>query len=185
MANEQRHGQQQQGGANQPPAAAVPKPAVDGKADTASAMAVPSLLEGDFHEQDIKQNRWTVFAKAGVLYEDVLKPRYWANVVPRARVAALINVLADDMSWYAELIVAAKYPGGLDVRPLRHTVIPRSSVATPESQYEIRYGGLNALWQVVQKSDGRIIFGDGKGRTEEEAQAWLRDYLRSSGVRAG
>lgn len=184
MANEQRHGQQQQGGANQPPVTA-PLKAAEASVAAADGKAVPSLLEGDFHEQDIKQNRWTVFAKAGVLYEDVLKPRYWANVVPRARVAALINVLADDMSWYAELIVAAKYPGGLDVRPLRHTVIPRSSVATPESQYEIRYGGLNALWQVVQKSDGRIIFGDGKGRTEEEAQAWLRDYLRSSGVRAG
>ena len=147
---------------------------------------VQPMAEGDFSEKQFKQLEYVGYAKAGTTIEDMLKREYWAHVAAKLRPMTRLIIMTEDRRLYVEFIAFAVGSNWAEVRQFGKEinvdkVSARGSVA---DDYEISDGGLVKEWQIVRKSDGRVIKGDGTLKNEDEARKWLGEYLRAQGLRA-
>lgn len=143
------------------------------------------IKERYFKEQAFRQNTWIATPEKGVRLEDVLKPEFWANVAKLLRAPDKIIVMAEDKSFYCELVVFDSYATRAEVRVFGEPIFDDPAKRhIAESDYGVVDGGLNKRWTIIQKSDGRELKADGTLHTREAAEIWLRDYLRLRGVRA-
>ena len=146
-----------------------------------AARKVDPQNEISFHEHGWKQMAYDCIAATGVMPEDVVKREYWAHVSQRAlRTMTKIYIMADDRSWYGELIVWQTYSNGAAVSwvsgPHHMSRVP---ALREESEFEIFDGGLTKAWSVRRKKDGRVFI---EGKTSaQEADAALRDWLKAQG----
>lgn len=170
------------------PAKNAPSPPVDQapvKAAPApvAARKVEPQKEIAFQEHGWKMMTYDCIAPIGVTPDDVVKRDYWAHVsASRLRTMTKIYIMADDRSWYGELIVWQTYTNGAAVSwvsgPHHMTSIP---ALREESEFEIFDGGLTKAWSVRRKRDGRVFI---EGKTSaQEADAALRDWLKAQGSR--
>lgn len=121
---------------------------------------------------------WAVTVEHGTKIEDVLKPEFFAHVARALRPFAKIMVLADDMSFYAELMVKSAGATWANVEPLVVLDLTASPARDdPVSEYSVGYGGPHHKWRVLQASASEPV---SKGHESEKlARAWLDDHLKA------
>lgn len=139
--------------------------------------------EINFQEHGWKQMEYDCLAADGVKPDDVLKREYWAHVSQRSlRTMTKIFIMANDRSWYGELIVWQTYSNGAAVSFISGPHYgEKVSALKEELEFEVFDGGLSKSWCVRRKKDGRV-FIEGK-TTAQEADAALRDWLKAQGSR--
>lgn len=127
----------------------------------------------------IRHNVFRVKPEIGTAPEALLDPHYWAHVSARLSVGDVIEVLAEDGSYFAELLVR-------DAGTLFAKVAFKSPVtvfAKPEEDdralpagYEIKWRGPKVRFGVVHDKD---VLKDGFV-DRVEARAWLDDLLKKA-----
>ena len=137
--------------------------------------------EMTFWEHGAKQMHYDAIAAPGVTPADVLERGYWAHVAAgKLRAMTKISIMADDRSWYGELIVMQTFTNGASVRFISEPVrLKPSAIIREETEFETYDGGLSKSWCVKRKKDGKNII-EGKA-TEAEANAELMNWLKAQG----
>ena len=140
---------------------------------------ITPLLDRHFSQREIKQNEWFATIPKQSSLDDIMVPKFWAYIAAKLQPGSKIVAMAEDLSFYVELIVIARGNNWAEVLPLHKPVQPGKNVLhkNAASEYVIEYGGLIAEWQVVRKADGKVVKGDGTLKTEDQAKEWLRNYL--------
>lgn len=166
------------------------------KKPEAEKNVIRKLLPGELKQADYVRSRWQITLKEGETLEDALKPEYWCHVGDKlnrgnagGRAFDRIEVLAHDMSFYAELIVldrgklwakvAVLQNVRLDKEKAEAKAVREEKTAAGEEGYTIKYHGSNKLWIVQRNSDKLIIF-EGIGN-KEDAQKKLDEHLAKTG----
>lgn len=112
----------------------------------------------------------------GTPLEDLLRPEYWASI-KQLKAGCRIWVIAEDESYWAELLVRKVGQGYAKVQTLRSGSLQEPVVDLPQGEgYDIEFRGAIVKHRVVRKSDGHVL-KQGLD-TYEDAAAWLRDHKR-------
>lgn len=121
---------------------------------------------------------WAVMVEDKTTIEDVLKPEFFAHVARALRPFAKISVLADDGTWYAELLVKSAGSNWANVVPLQIVDLRGVAAAVvPADAYAVGFGGPHHKWRVIRNSDSELV---SKGHESEAlAKAWLVDHLKA------
>lgn len=142
------------------------------------------ILAAQMKQSEFHRTCWSVTPDAGAKLEEVLAPHYWAHVNKMLRVRDHIEVMPNDQSWYAELIVRSVGPAGPVLAILNHvefTVKEAPKVkkaekveAESDGPYVVKFGGADK-WRVIRKVDNEVM---SKGHANrEEAEAWVAQNL--------
>ena len=138
------------------------------------------LRQDRFRGGDFVRSIYSVTPENGTPDEALLNPAYWAHVAKHLRSGDKIEVLAEDGSYYAEFLVAGANATGALVRELAHKrfdALPAQVI--DEGEYEIRWSGPVNKHRVIRKSDKAILAEGEMVATKEQAQLFLRDYLKA------
>lgn len=121
---------------------------------------------------------------AGVPMDRLLEPDYWAHVAERLRPGFIIEVLAQDGSYFGELLVRKAAKTEVHCWLLRH--VPLVSAATAKAaapaapgnagadDFKVEFGGAHK-WRVVDTRTNEVVH---KGEpSEHDAREWLAKYL--------
>lgn len=125
----------------------------------------------------IRHNIFRVNPEIGTPPTALLDQHYWAHVSAKLRMGDVIEVLAEDGSYYAELLV--RDAGNLYAKvAFRNPVTEFGKTEEQEvpAGYEIKWRGPHAKFGVIH---GKDVLKDGfvdKG----EAGAWLKDLLKKA-----
>lgn len=142
----------------------------------------PRLHESRFKLAEGARNVWEAKPEAGTSYEAVLDRNYWINIARYMRVRDFIDVVPEDNSWYAKLIVlyvdTPEMPRAVDVAaaaPL-HMIVCQSKPLSAD--YDIEWRGPNGKFTLVAKATKAVL--QGKFESKELAAAWLEDHLKKA-----
>lgn len=142
------------------------------------------ILAAQMKQSEYHRTCWSVTPDAGAKLEEVLAPPYWVHVNKMLRVRDHIEVMPNDQSWYAELIVRSVGPAGPVLAVLNHVEFtaketPKAKKADKQDEddgslYVVKFGGADK-WRVIRKADNEVM---SKGHaTREEAEAWMAQNL--------
>lgn len=138
---------------------------------------VTQLTPRNFQQSSAFRNQWHAHPEFGTPIEALLTPGYWAHVSAMLRRGDIISALAEDNSYYAELLVleAGKLFAKVVLKSkLEITSAQMSNIAIPDG-YEIKFRGPVLKWCVLRGTDCL------KDRVDKStAEAWLADHLRIS-----
>lgn len=124
------------------------------------------LLPSRFKQAELVRNVWAIVPPAGTAFEEVLDRKYWSHVSTSLKPSDRVEVLAEDGSYFAELIVRATGPQWADVSVLRKCDLDAVSLAD-DSAVSVEWRGPHHRFCVVRTSDKQII----KGGFAEKADA--------------
>lgn len=123
-----------------------------------------------FKVAEQERNLWLVYPEHGTEFEDLLEPSYWSHIAKNLRPGARIEVLAEDGSYWAELLVRATGNLSASVHPLRK--VDLGNIPLPEaSSFAVEYRGPVLKHAVIRKRDGSSI--QSGFDTQEAAMQWL------------
>ena len=121
------------------------------------------------------RNVFGVTAPAGSKFEDVLKTDFWTHVAARFHPTDRIEVMADDGSWFAELIVISCARNWAKVSTLRFVELSESTPdEAPAGEFEVKWRGQANGHCVVRLSDKEVIKSNFP--TAKEAKVWLAEH---------
>ena len=139
---------------------------------------VPKLHPSRKSPADATRNVWCIVPEAGVEYNDVLKPEFWAHVAKDLRPGDRVEVMAEDGDYFAELYVRRVGKLAADVAELRRKVFKVKVASTEASSgHTVQWKGPHHRWAVVRESDGVAVqpgFQD-----KEAAFTWLAANMQS------
>lgn len=129
------------------------------------------------------------FVEAGTTLEDVLQPEFWSMVageITRAGTMPHIEVIADDMTFYAQLLVL--HSGVTYAKPIcilhvdlverGETVEDLERIEEASESHKIVYKGPALKYCIVDRN-GNMVSGGDRKKTKIEAQQFLKDHLIS------
>lgn len=113
----------------------------------------------------------------GVPVERLLDPDYYAHTVGKFKPGFLIEALAQDGTYFANLLVRKVEKTGLhctllQVFDLSPKVKPKGKGQTTD--YKIAFGGAHK-WRVIRLSDNEVMHHGEP--SEGDARVWLDDFL--------
>ena len=136
------------------------------------------ILEGDLQQAEFQRVAWGVKPPAGTKLDDVLQPEYWTHAAKKLRVGAQIEVVPEDVEWFALLIVRANTKSGVKVSVLNYVPFsvedkpkkPKAEKPEGNDDFEVKFAGADK-WRVSRRSDGEIV---AKGlASRQEALDWI------------
>jgi hypothetical protein len=127
---------------------------------------------GEFMNQ-----RHSVSPASGTPFEDLLRPEFWANIT-RIKAGDIIEVRAEDSSYFAELYVLKRERNSATVAVIRAPValVAAYKPLPGEVRFKIEFAGSHGKWRVVRLSDNAPMRD--RFETEGDARKWLADYER-------
>jgi len=156
-----------------------PKTAEKTDSEPAKERKIEQIIPGRVREAQYARTHWNCIVPAGTLPEDLLKPEFWAHVAVKMKPQDQVEAWSDDGTWYAEYVVRAADRNWALLAPKTKVVFTAADIPRPDEPYSVTYRGNLDQWSVVRKSDGSVLFKD--GRTQDEATAWMRQYIRTVG----
>lgn len=110
-----------------------------------------------------------------VKFKDVLDPAYWANVAIKFKPGCRIEVLAPDLTWYAELVIISCARTWAKVAVVSHVKltapdkeIPAADLAKDRKGYKVEFAGQVKQFRVLRLADKTEI----KANLPTEDEAW-------------
>ena len=110
---------------------------------------------------------WRAHPEEDTPYETVLSDAYWAHRAREFRAGHKIEVLPDEMNYYAELLVMAAGVNWVRVIELLKVELKPAAVPRRQSEYSVAWRGPHRKFAIVRASDGAIV----KDRFEKEHEA--------------
>jgi hypothetical protein len=149
---------------------AAPAPAPDAPVAPVERKPVaPAIQEGRLKLAESARQVWRVTVPGGVNPDDLLKPEYWRHVSRKFTVGDLVEVLAEDWTYFGIGIVRATGKDGALVQPIQGAALPEPEELEAEDFAIKHIPGLDFV--VVRKSDGARVSENHKSRGA--AYGWL------------
>lgn len=144
------------------------------------------LNTSNLREAEYERKIYAVTPEHGTTIEQMLDPAYWANVGYKFKPGDRIEVISEDSTWFAELLVIAAARLWAKVSTLRFVELTTAvagdatKTSTPPADsafddYIIKWGTGSTKFRVVRKQDKEVI-REGFA-TKRDAEAWLLDHL--------
>lgn len=117
-------------------------------------------------------------------FEDLLKPECWAHVAQLLRPGYRIEVLAEDGSYFAELLVVSAGRLWAKVAVLRKIDLTEAVGEAPaqgaDTVMSIMWSGPHSKFRVIRQnaSGGKDVMRDGF-ETREEASVWMAEHIKA------
>jgi hypothetical protein len=118
-------------------------------------------------------NRWAATLEFGVALEEALKPEFWAHVAKRFKPGDIVEVRADDGSFYADLYVRAVGAVFAKVEVLFAKELG-AGLAADTDKLDVKWNVGKRCFSVVRKSDNSVV-REGF-QIKEDAIAWMNDH---------
>lgn len=133
---------------------------------------------------EYKRVQWFCHAAEGVTPDDILKPEYWAHVAQKLNINTgfdRIEVLANDGSWMAELLVLTTGRTAAKVKMLALHDLDGAyaDMSNANKTHDIKHRGPRK-WSIVRLSDGAVVKENIP--TREDAELELADYMKALGA---
>lgn len=135
---------------------------------------VYKIAESAMHQADSVQNFWAVFAPHGTPREATLLPIFWVHVARKLRPLAKVSVIAEDGTWYQELLCL--FADGADIRmhELGYWGLEETVPAENAGDLSIKWAGPRHLYRVIRNSDGQIM--EHGFRSKTDAMRWIGNH---------
>jgi hypothetical protein len=130
-----------------------------------------------FKEASAVRNIWVVTPEDGMTMDDVVKGEFWAHIGDKLRPMDRIEVLPDNGSFFAELIVRSCGRQYANVQVLRHVEFDKAEDRSPSEQFEVQWKGPHHKHAVVRLSDKTVLQNGFDNKSA--ALAWLSSNLNS------
>lgn len=111
----------------------------------------------------------------GNTFEDVMKPEYWGHVTHQLEAKHRIEILSEDFSYFAELMVVAVYKNSAKVVLLRKADLKALTVEDRSADFFIKFRGPRK-WSILRASDNEVV--EENIVSEEDAKVTLDKYLK-------
>jgi hypothetical protein len=123
------------------------------------------------------RNIWQVSVAKDISFEAVQQPDFWAHVARQLKPCDRIEVLAEDMSWFAELLVMDADRLWAKTAVLRFVELAGKEVpaAVASSGFRVEYKGPNKKHVVIRESDNQIV-QEGIA-LKADAERWISEHL--------
>lgn len=131
-------------------------------------------------EAEHSRNIWLLSVPSDITLDNLLQPDFWAHVGAQLRPCARIEVVPEDMSWFAELIVLDCGRLWAKVAPLRFVELAgKADVPTPSAAdaYKVEFKGPIKKHVVIRQSD-KVIVQEGIAQ-KEDAHRWIADHINT------
>jgi hypothetical protein len=140
------------------------------------------LILPRFKDAAYERNIWQAVIEAGVSFEDVQNPTFWAHVSGKIKQNDRIEVIAEDGAYFAELLVLDCDRLWAKTAVLRFVELSAPDIAaellTPLScGYKVEYKGPTLKHVVIRLSDN-VIVREGIAR-KGDAQAWITEHVKA------
>lgn len=124
-----------------------------------------------------KRRIFSIVPEHGTEFEEVLKPSFWSHIAVNLRISDRIEVLAEDGSYFAELIVRDAGNLFASVGVLRKIDLDPVNSGEGSDGHEVAWKGPHRKFAVIRKSDDAIV-KDGFD-AKPAALAWLAGNIKS------
>lgn len=138
------------------------------------------LTPRKFKQSASVRNLWHAEPEFETPADALLKPDYWAHVSSMLRCGDIIVALAEEKTWWMEMLVldAGKlFAKVIELRRINITQAQMLNVPVPGG-FEIKFRGPRK-WSVLRGKD--VLVED---KEKPEAEGWLRDHIAALGVKA-
>lgn len=114
----------------------------------------------------------------GTLPEDLLKVDYWAHYSANFKPWDRVEVVANDGTWWAELVVLESGRNWTKMHLMRKINLTTTDVAqsgVPQLiEYQVKHRGPHSKWSVLRLSDGQVVH---EGEEQKGgAETWLKNH---------
>ncbi len=142
--------------------------------------AVRQMEPGRFKGGDFSRQVHCAVAFDDTTPEDLMRADYWAHVADRVSQYDRIEVLSNDGTWWAELMVVACGRAYVRVNILRTHALDALDTDLAQAagfkEYHIVHRGPFEKWSVVRRSDQTVVHSGEADLTK--CEAWLKDHLK-------
>lgn len=138
---------------------------------------LPLLRESRVKLAEYARQRHHVVPEEGTKFEDILKEEYWAAVAYMFKPCDIIEVHAEEGSYYAELYVRASGRNWAKVAVLNKTALEPIEAQVTRPEFEVLWKGPARRFSAIRVSDGEIL-KDGF-ETREQAVDYIKDHTRA------
>ena len=143
---------------------------------------IRKITEARFKPRDFATKDFVIMPETGTTIEDIMRPEYFCHVAKQLAIGNKIEVIADDMSFYARLLVVGVTNLSAKVFVLEYHDLAdaEKSASVPglvtSEDYEIVFRGVHSKWSVVQKDGGKVLFEglDDRRSAERELVGYLK-----------
>lgn len=120
---------------------------------------------------------YLIYVPSGTVVEQVCEPTFWANVAKKMRPGDKVEVMPNDMAWWAMLIVRAA--GGLEavVQVLQFETLGHAEVAARETPYEVRFVNAERKWGVFLRDGGDLVRDE--FQVKEHAEKYMANHAKT------
>lgn len=134
------------------------------------------LAPKNFEPSETVRNEWHAKPEFGTPPEALLDSAYWAHVSSKMRRGDIVYALAEDNSYFSELLVldvGKLFAKVCQLRCVKITQAQMLNVEVPEG-YEIKFRGPRK-WSVLRGKD--VLTED---KEKAEAERWLEDHIKAA-----
>lgn len=130
--------------------------------------APPIATQGSFRKREFGTTFWLHTMPNGTPFSRALEPDYWVLMARSVTPGDRIEIMPEDATFFAELLVRATTDRTVRVHVLRHVEIPDDSTPRPELSFSVIYRGPNKRYCVMRNGE---IVQDGYATAEAAMQA--------------
>ena len=120
-------------------------------------MAAYKLQASALKEASGTYNRWAAVAEDGTTIEDLQRPEFWSHHAHKLRQMDIIDILAEDGSYYAEFMVLQSGVGFAKVLLLREVKLEVVSHDDDDLPVVVQWKGPQRKHSVIRKADGMVL----------------------------
>ncbi len=118
---------------------------------------LPQLRESRFGLVEFKRQTFHVVPEEGTAFEDILKPEFWSHVAYQMKTGCIVEVHAEDGSYFAELYVQHAERLFAKVAVLRKVDFEGFKADAGAPEFEIEWKGPHRKFAVIRKADREIL----------------------------
>lgn len=118
-------------------------------------------------------------ADEGTTPADLTHPDYWAHVADKLKAWDLIEVRANNGTWFAQLLVLDVSRAWARVHTLSVHMLSDYDVSQTQAQmpYYIKHNGPQDKWTVIRRADGEIVSKEHSQASD--AKRWMDERLKA------
>jgi hypothetical protein len=158
-----------------------PGPSLPGVATHKHNGTIMALRDHRLKLAEFARDAHVVNAELNDTPEDLLKQQYWANVAGKIKPLDLIEVRAEDGSFYAQLLVRDKGRSWAKVVFLPgYPLVFKDIVDVPGmdlDEFVVKWAGPEFKFRVLRKTDNEVLKAGFTNK--EEARKWVIEYIKS------
>lgn len=121
---------------------------------------------------------WAITPDQSTPFETLLSPDYWAHMAYRFKIGDRLEIVAEDFSYVAELMVvdcSRLWAKTVKLSYVQLDTVEKSGAIL--DGFDVKWTGRHTKWRVVRTSD-KAALKDGFS-TRGEAEAWLVEHAKA------